>query len=404
MNALAIDRDAWTSAGEALLPDAIALRRAIHEEPELGLHLPKTTEKVLKALEGLPLEIRQGPSTTGVLAILRGSANGRTVLLRGDMDALPLVEDTGLEFSSRTEGAMHACGHDTHVAMLAGAAKALCAKRDRLAGTVMFMFQPGEEGWHGARYMLDDGLIDPLPDAAFALHISPNMPTGVFASRTGALLASSDTITIKVTGAGGHASMPHDAVDPIPVACEIVTALQSFITRRISVFDPAVITIAHIEAGTTTNIIPETATLRGTLRTLSEHSRAKAHEGIAQVAAGIAAAHGCKVTAEIERGFPVTVCDGRAVELAERTAKTLYGEGAWLTMPNPMMGAEDFSYVLNKVPGLMAFIGGAPVDVADFRACCALHSNRMVIEEAVMARGIAMHCAFAEAVLAGEMA
>lgn len=404
MNALAIDRDAWTAAGEALLPDAVALRRAIHEDPELGLHLPRTTEKVLKALEGLPLEIRQGPSTTGVLAVLRGSANGRTVLLRGDMDALPLEEDTGLEFSSRTKGAMHACGHDTHVAMLAGAAKALCERRERLAGTVMFMFQPGEEGWHGARYMLDDGLIDPLPDAAFALHISPNMPTGVFASREGPLLASSDKLRIVVKGAGGHASMPHDALDPIPVACEIVTALQTFITRRISVFDPAVITIASIEAGTTDNIIPETAKLRGTLRTLSEHSRGKAHEGIRKIATNIAAAHGATAEVEIEHGFPVTFCDGRAVDLAERTAKTLYGDGAWITMPNPMMGAEDFSYVLNKVPGLMAFIGGAPVEAADFRSCCALHSNRMVIEEAVMARGIAMHCAFAEAVLAGEMA
>ena len=293
----------WIDTGESLLHDMIALRRAIHEEPELGLHLPKTTAKAKAALAGLPLEIREGPSTTGFVAVLRGPANGRTVLLRGDMDALPLVEDTGLAFSSRTHGAMHACGHDTHVAMLVGAARALCARRDELAGSVAFMFQPGEEGWHGARYMLDDGLIDPLPDAAFALHISPNMPTGVFASREGPLLASSDTIAIKVTGAGGHASMPHDAVD-----------------------------------------------------------------------------------------------------LAERTATTLYGEGAWITMPNPMMGAEDFSYVLNEVPGLMAFIGAAPVEAADFRSCCALHSNRMVIEEAVMARGIAMHCAFAEAVLAGEMA
>lgn len=404
MNALAIDRDAWTSAGEAQLPDAIALRRAIHSEPELGLHLPKTTAKVLKALEGLPLEIRQGPSTTGVLAILRGSANGRTVLLRGDMDALPLVEDTGLEFASSTHGAMHACGHDTHVAMLAGAAKALCERRDKLAGTVMFMFQPGEEGWHGARYMLDDGLIDPLPDAAFALHISPNMPTGVFASREGALLASADHIRIRVVGRGGHASMPHDALDPVPVACEIVTALQAFITRRISVFEPAVITIPVFEAGHADNVIPETVTLKGTLRTLSEPTREKAHQGIRQVAEGIAAAHGASVEVEIERGFPVTVCDGRAVDLAERTATTLYGDNAWITMLNPIMGAEDFSYVLQKVTGAMAFIGGAPVEAPDFRSCCALHSNRMVIEEAVMARGIAMHCAFAEAVLAGELA
>lgn len=402
---LAIDRDAWTSAGDALLEDAIALRRAIHMEPELGLDLPKTTAKVLKALEGLPLEIRQGPSTTGVLAILRGSGNGRTVLLRGDMDALPLTEDTGLEFTSRNDGAMHACGHDTHVAMLAGAAKALSARRDQLNGTVMFMFQPGEEGHHGARHMLNDGLIDPIPDAAFALHISPNMPTGCFASRTGPLLASSDKLRIRVKGAGGHASMPQDALDPIPIACEIVTALQAFVTRRISVFDPAVITIARIEAGTTDNIIPEDARLWGTLRTLSERTRAQAHEGIKKIAENIAAAHGAVAEVVIEGGFPVTVCDGRAVELAERTAKALYGDGAWITMPNPMMGAEDFSYVLQKAPGAMAFLGAAPTGVGgDFRSCCALHSNRMTLDETVMARGIAMHCAFAEAVLAGEMA
>src|SRR5665213_653464 len=169
----------WSEAGEALLPDLVALRRAIHEEPELGLHTPLTAAKAKRALQGLPLEIREGPSTSGFVAILRGPANGRTVLLRGDMDALPLHEDTGLAFSSHIPGAMHACGHDTHVAMLTGAARALCARRDELAGTVMFMFQPGEEGWHGARFMLEDGLLDPLPGAAFALNISPNMPAGV---------------------------------------------------------------------------------------------------------------------------------------------------------------------------------------------------------------------------------
>ena len=402
MNAMSFDRETWISAGEAGLPAAVALRRAIHADPELGLDLPRTTAKVLDALAGLPLEIRQGPSTSGLVAILRGPANGRTVLLRGDMDALPLQEDTGLDFTSLNAGAMHACGHDTHVAMLAGAARALCERRERLSGTVMFMFQPGEEGWHGARHMIADGLLDPAPDAAFALHISPNMPGGVFAGRTGPLLASSDKIRIRVVGAGGHASMPQDALDPVPILCEIVTALQAMVTRRISVFDPAVITIARIEAGTTDNVIAEDGRLWGTLRTLSERTRATAQDGIRRVAEHVAAAHGARAEVEIDAGFPVTVCDGRVTDLARRTAEALFGEGAWMTMPTPMMGAEDFSYVLHRTPGAMAFLGASP-EGGDYRTCCALHSNRMVLDERVMARGIAMHCAMAEAALSADL-
>jgi len=402
MNAVTFDAEIWAAAGEAGLATAIDLRRAIHAEPELGLDLPKTTAKVKAALAGLPLEIHEGPSTTGVMAVLRGPANGRTVLLRGDMDALPLTEDTGLAFTSLNQGAMHACGHDTHVAMLAGAAKALCERRDRLAGTVMFMFQPGEEGWHGARHMIEDGLLNPLPDAAFALHISPNMPRGVFAGRTGPLLAASDTLRVRVVGAGGHASMPHDAHDPIPVLCEIVTALQTLVTRRVPVFEPAVITIAHIHAGTTSNVIPEDGRLLGTIRTFSEHTRRVVHEGARRVAENIAAAHDMKAEVEIEHGFPVTVCDGRVAELAARTARALFGEEAWMTMPHPMMGAEDFSYVLQKAPGAMAFLGAAPKG-GDYRTCCALHSNRMVLDETAMARGIAMHCAMAEAMLSADL-
>jgi hippurate hydrolase len=402
MNAMTIDADSWKAAGDAGLEAAVALRRAIHAEPELGLDLPKTTAKVKAALAGLPLEIREGRSTSGVVAILRGPANGRTVLLRGDMDALPLTEDTGLPFSSAHAGAMHACGHDTHVAMLAGAARALCAQRESLGGTVMFMFQPGEEGHHGARFMLEDGLLDPLPDVAFALHISPNMPRGVFAGRTGPLLAAADKVTIKVTGAGGHASMPQDAVDPIPVLCEIVTAIQAMITRRISVFEPAVVTIAHIDAGTTNNVIPETGRLVGTIRTLSERTRATVHAGLERITVNIAAAHGATAQIDIDQGFPVTVCDGRITDLAARTARALYGEDGWTTMPNPIMGAEDFSYVLQKVPGAMAFLGAAP-EGGDYRTCCALHSNRMVLDERVMARGIAMHCAMAQAALGPDL-
>jgi len=402
MDGSQFDGELWTDAGESLLADAIRLRRAIHEEPELGLHLPKTTAKIRAALAGLPLEIREGPSTTGLMAILRGSDNGRTVLLRGDMDALPLNEDTGLDFRSRTDGAMHACGHDTHVAMLVGAAKALCAQRERLAGTVMFMFQPGEEGHHGAKFMIEDGLLDgPSPDAAFALHISPNMPRGMFGSRHGTLLASADVFEITVKGRGGHASAPHDALDPIPIACEIVLALQSFVTRRISVVNPAVVTVGKMTAGTTNNIIPETAELVGTIRTLSEATRKQVHEGIGQVARGIAAAHGAEVDVTITLGFPVTVCDGRVVDLAEKTTKALFGEDSWMSLAAPLMGAEDFSYVLQKTPGAMAFLGAAP-EGGDWRTCCALHSNRMVLDESVMARGVALHCGFAQAFLNGD--
>ncbi|MGH7023871.1 MAG: M20 metallopeptidase family protein [Caulobacteraceae bacterium] len=402
MNAMTFETETWTAAGDAGLETAIELRRAIHAEPELGLDLPKTTAKVKVALAGLPLEIHEGPSTSGVMAVLRGPANGRTVLLRGDMDALPLTEDTGLAFTSLNVGAMHACGHDTHVAMLAGAARALCDRRERLAGTVMFMFQPGEEGWHGARHMIEDGLLEPQPDVAFALHISPNMPRGVFAGRAGPLLAASDTLRVRVVGAGGHASMPHDAHDPIPVLCEIVTALQALVTRRVPVFEPAVITIAHINAGTTSNVIPEDGRLLGTIRTFSEHTRKEVHEGARRVAEHVALAHGMRAEVEIEYGFPVTVNDGRITDLAARTARALYGEDGWMTMPHPVMGAEDFSYVLQKVPGAMTFLGAAPQG-GDYRTCCALHSNRMVLDETVMARGIAMHCAMAEAALSGDL-
>ncbi len=391
----------WIEAGEALLPDLIALRRAIHAEPELGLHLPLTTAKAKAALAGLPLEIHEGPSTTGFMAILRGPANGRTVLLRGDMDALPLHEDTGLEFSSQHDGAMHACGHDTHVAMLAGAARALCARKDELAGTVIFMFQPGEEGHHGARWMMDDGLLDVVtPDAAFALHVSPNVPSGIFAGRAGPLLAAADRFEIAVTGRGGHASQPHDACDPIPIACEIVTAIQAMVTRTVPAFDPVVVTVGRIEAGTTNNVIPERAVIEGTIRSFSEHSRELAHAGLARLAPNIAAAHGASAVVDIDPGFPVTVCKAPAVDLAERVATDLFGAQAWRTMPSPAMGAEDFAYVLQKVPGAMVFLGATPQG-GDFRSCCALHSNRMVLDENVMARGVAMHCAYAEAFLSG---
>ena len=392
--------NSWFELGEALLPEMIALRRAIHEEPELGLHLPLTTAKAKAALAGLPLEIVDSTSTTGFMAILRGPANGRTVLLRGDMDALPLNEETGLDFTSQVQGAMHACGHDTHVAMLAGAAQALCARKDELAGTVVFMFQPGEEGHHGARFMIEDGLLDPAPDGAFALHITPNVPTGIFAGRAGPLLAAADRFEIMVSGSGGHASAPHAALDPIPVACEIVGAIQAMVTRTINAFDPAVVTVARIEAGTTNNVIPERAVMEGTIRTFSEHTRTLVHANLERLVPAIALAHGATAVIDIVPGFPVTICHEPAVALAQRVTEGLFGEKAWRAMPSPAMGAEDFAYVLQKIPGAMVFLGATP-EGGDWRSCCALHSNRMVLDEAVMARGAAMHCAYAEAFLSG---
>ncbi len=373
----------WTEAATAILPDMTALRRAIHAEPELGLHNPRTADKIRAALAGLPLELSTGPSTTGIIATLRGPANGRTVLLRGDSDALPMPEETGLDFASTIPGAMHACGHDAHVAMLAGAARMLCERRDQLAGTVMFMFQPGEEGHHGAKYMLDDGLIDPLPDAAFALHIMPNAPWGVVGGRAGALLASNDKLRIVVTGRGGHASMPHDAVDPVPIACEITLALQTFVTRQVNVFDPAVITIGQISAGTTDNVIPDTALLYGTMRTLSAATRQKLHEGLPRLAQGIAAAHGASA----------------AVALGQAVTTDLFGADNWQTLAHPIMGAEDFAYVLERVPGAMFFLGVAEQG-SDWRACCGLHSSHMHLDESAMARGAALHAAIAERFLA----
>jgi amidohydrolase len=386
----------WMESSRALQGETIDLRRSIHREPELGLKTPKTLAKVKAALAGLPLQLKSGPSTTGLIAILEGAKPGKTVLLRGDMDALPMPEDTNVEFSSTVTGAMHACGHDAHTAMLVSAAKLLCAQRERLAGRVMFMFQPGEEGHHGARFMIEDGLLDdPAPDAAFAIHIAPNAPAGMLSSKAGAMLASADVVKVDVRGRGGHASMPHHALDPIPIACEIVTALQTLVTRHIDAFDPVVVTVAQIEAGSTNNVIPESARLTGTIRSVSEESRARVHAGITRIAENIARAHGAEADVEITRGFPVTVCDARAVSMAERAIGNLLGAGAWQTMQKPIMGAEDFSYVLQRVPGAMMMLGVCP-DGQDWHTACPCHSNRMVLNESVLARGVAAHCAIAE--------
>ncbi len=384
---------------ESLLEDAraisgriVSLRRAIHAEPELGLQTPKTRDKVRAELADLPLEWVEGPSTTGAVARLKGGRPGPAVLLRGDMDALPIEEDTGLDFASTVAGRMHACGHDTHTAMLAGAARILAARRGDLAGEVRFMFQPGEEGFHGARFMLEDGLLagddGTLPDAAFALHIMPNAPHGVIGSRTGALMAAADMVEIAVKGRGGHASMPHDTRDPVPVACEIVTAAQTLVTRRFNAAEAVVVTITQLDAGSAHNIIPSQAVFKGTIRTLSPENREGVQVALRQLAEGIAAAHDMEAEVTFVQGFPPTINDARAVALGEAVAREMGGAQAFLRMEHPIMGAEDFSYVLQQVPGAMYFLGVARAG-EDWSQCCGLHSSRMMVDEGVLPYGAA---------------
>jgi hippurate hydrolase len=313
------------------------------------------------------------------------------VLLRGDMDALPMQEETGLAFASTIPGRMHACGHDTHTAMLAGAARILAARQAELAGEVRFMFQPGEEGFHGARFMLEDGLLGgeghgPLPDAAFALHIMPNARHGAIGSKPGALLAAADMVEITVTGRGGHASMPDDTRDPVPVAAVIVTAVLTIVSRRFDAAEAVVITITQLDAGSAHNIIPDRAVLKGTIRTLSPENRQGVRDAIRQLAAGIAAAHEMEAEVLIVPGFPPTINDARAIDLGERVTAQLGGE--FQRMAHPIMGAEDFSYVLQKVPGAMFFLGVAH-ECDEWSQCCGLHSSRMMVDESVLPRGAA---------------
>lgn len=394
-----------TLAEEALdfQSKAVDLRRSLHEWPEIGNHLPRTREQVLEALEGLPIDITLHETTSGIAATLEGDHTGPTMLLRGDMDALPMPEDTGLDFSSRVDGAMHACGHDTHVAMLVGAARLLSGHRDKIHGRVLFMFQPGEEGHHGAQHMIDEGLLElgPLTSGAespitgaFAIHTTSALPTGFLSSRPGPLMASSDSFVIRIVGKGGHGSEPYRTLDPVPAACEIVQALQTMITRRINVFNPSVVTVTRLNAGTASNVIPETAEIGGTIRAISEATRKAVHDGIRRVAEGIASAHDLQVEVMINIGYDVTVNDKDYANVAANLVKTVAGADRFIELPNPVMGAEDFGVVLERIPGALVFLGATPHDRNPATAA-PNHSNRVFYDEASMSTGIALYSAAA---------
>ena len=387
------------AAARAIFPETVELRRLLHRFPERGNHLPMTRTVVLDALDGLPLGINLHESTSGVAAVLRGDRPGPTIVLRGDMDALPVQEDTGLPFASEHPGFMHACGHDLHTAMLVGAARILSSMKHELAGTVIFMFQPGEEGFFGARLMLEEGLLvtaEERPTGAFAMHVTTWFASGTIQHRPGPQMAASDEVHITVRGKGGHASAPYLSHDPIPVAAEIVLAVQTALTRRINVFHPGVITFAMIDAGTTHNVIPETARLVGTVRALSDDTQEELHAILRRVASNVAAAHGVEADVQIDIGCPVTVNDPSYTAFVDTIAKRTLGDDLVRQLKNPSMGGEDWAYVLREVPGMMSYLGAClPGQVPG--KVPGNHSNRVVFHEESMVAGMALHAAVAMA-------
>ena len=367
----------------ALADDLTALRRALHREPEIGLDLPRTQAAVVAALEPLGLEITLGQACTSVTAVLRGGRPGPAVLLRGDMDALPIVEQTLLDYAS-TNGAMHACGHDLHTAGLVGAARLLAARRDELPGSVVFMFQPGEEGQGGARLMIDEGVLDAAGArvvAAYGVHVATGA-FGTFTTRPGPLMAGSNELHVTVHGRGGHGSQPHTATDPVPALLEIGTALQAMVTRRFSVFDPVVVTVTQLRGGEAVNVIPPSASLGASVRTLSQASIDTLTVETKRLADGIAAAHGCTADVRFVVDYPVTVNDAAEASFTESTLTDLFG-ARYSRAADPLMGSEDFSYVLAEVPGCYVFLGATPPE-RDHTTEPFNHSPHVLFDDAVL--------------------
>ncbi|MGP3930345.1 M20 metallopeptidase family protein [Nonomuraea sp. KM88] len=394
----------FTESAQDMRDEIVQLRHSLHTTPEIGLQLPRTQEKVLAALDGLPLEIKTGTALSSVTAVLRGGRPGPAVLLRGDMDALPVTEKNDLPYVSRLAGQMHACGHDLHTAMLVGAARLLSARRDELAGDVVFMFQPGEEGHDGAKHMIAEGVLDAAgsrPVAAYGMHVVSSMlPLGLFASRPGPIMAAADTFSVTVRGRGGHGSSPHRSLDPIQAGCEMVAALQSMVTRTFDVFDPVVVTVGSFHGGSKDNIIPDDARFDATVRTFSKENRTLVKRRLVEVVEGVAAAHGLRAEASFGMGYPVTVNDESEADFLGRTADELFGPGRYFVSPQPVMGSEDFSYVLDSVPGAFVFLGACPPG-RDPATALYNHSPEAVFDDSVLPDGAALYATLAHERLAG---
>ena len=361
-------------------------RRQLHQHPELGFQEHRTAAFVAERLRLLGLEVRTGVAETGVVGLLRGGRPGKTVLLRADMDALPIQEENDVPYRSRTPGVMHACGHDGHTAILVNAARVLAERRDRLAGNVKLVFQPCEERPPGgAIRMIEEGVLDePKADATFGLHLSQSYPVGAIAVGPGPRYAASDTFRVDVIGKGGHAAYPHDCVDTVLVAAQVVTALHTIVAREVKPIDPAVITVGMIQAGTAPNVIPDTAVLRGTLRTLDRDVRERLVRRVEEVAVGVARAMRAESRCEWELGYPPCVNDPAMTELTVAVARELVGEARVLA-GEPAMPGDDMAYFLERVPGCYFNLGSRN----DERGLTGSHHQpRYDIDEAALPLGV----------------
>jgi amidohydrolase len=344
-----------------LQPDIMGWRRHLHAHPELMYVVHGTAAFVAERLKEFGCdEVATGLGRTGVVGVIKGrkAADGdlKVIGLRADMDALPIEEETNLPYASKTAGKMHACGHDGHTAMLLGAARYLAETRN-FAGDAVVIFQPAEEGGAGADAMIKDGLMERFKiEQVYGMHNGPGLPVGSFALREGPIMAATDAIDIRIEGVGGHAARPHKCIDSVLVGAQLVTALQSIVSRTIDPLDSAVISVCEFHAGNARNVIPQTAELKGTVRTLTPEVRDLIEKRVREVVAGVAQQTGAKIDIVYERGYPVTVNHAAQTEIATRIASEVAGQANVHTVP-PMMGAEDFAYMLEARPGAFIFVG-----------------------------------------------
>jgi len=375
----------------ALLRDVVALRRDFHANPELGFEEVRTSRIVALRLAELGYEVRSGVGKTGVLGVLRGKHPGLTVLLRADMDALPVQEESGETFASLVPGKMHACGHDGHTAILLGAAEMIAMRKERLAGTIVLCFQPAEEGQGGAKAMIADGALEnPRVDRVYGLHLWSLLETGKLAVRGGPIMASSDSIDITIRGRGGHGAAPHMSIDPIAVAAHFVTQVQSIVSRQIDPTEPAVITIGAMHGGTTHNVIPDTVRMLGTVRAFSAEVRNSLKPRIETVLRGCCEASGAAFDYDYAWRYPVTVNDPVQAEYVRGLAAQSLGSERVVDF-RPIMGAEDFSFMLRERPGCFFFLGAQRAGGASVPH----HNARFSIDEACLETGVQMMTALA---------